>query len=466
MPRIGLFWRTFLMLAALIAASLAATLASVRLLDPAPPEQRLAWELATVLNLTRSALVSADAERRLMLLDELARDEGVRVIPLEPGDRIDALAAGSRLRAIEAPLRQLLGESTRVAARVNGIEGVWISFGIEGDAYWLILPRDRIERQFGPGIGLLGSIALALSVFGALVLSRLVNRPLAMLARAFGAVSRGEAPPVLPVQGPIEIAELNRRFNKMAADLAALERDRTLALAGISHDIRSPLARLRMEIELAGLDQAQHEAMVGDIARIDRIVGQFVHYARSAQASRAETIEVPALVETVTASYRSLAASDSLELSVDSGDARTWRGDPVDLARAIGNLIDNALRYGRSEDGVVRVRLSIRSKGTGIALELADSGPGVPAEQLERLLRPFERIDAERGDSGGAGLGLAIVERIALRYGGSLELASEPGKGLRARLELPALAASAPATAAEREQVRQGPRKPPPRKHP
>ncbi|MFP5406781.1 MAG: histidine kinase dimerization/phospho-acceptor domain-containing protein, partial [Gammaproteobacteria bacterium] len=279
-PRISLFWRTFLMLAALIVTSLALTLGIAHLLDPAPPEQRLAWELATVLNLTRSALVSADAQRRLDLLTELARDEGVRVLPLEPGDRIDASATGERLKAIEPQLRQLLGETTRVAGRVNGIDGVWISFGIDGDAYWLILPRARIERQFGPSLRLLGTIALSLSLLGALILSRLVNRPLAVLAGALGAISRGERPPALPENGPTEIAALNRRFNRMAVDLAALEQDRGIALAGISHDIRSPLARLRMEIELAPLAEDAREAMAGDIERIDRIVGQFVNYAR------------------------------------------------------------------------------------------------------------------------------------------------------------------------------------------
>jgi two-component system osmolarity sensor histidine kinase EnvZ len=441
MLRISLFWRTFLMLAALIAASLAATLASLKLLDPAPPEQQLAWELATVLNLTRSALVSADAGRRLALLDELAREEGVRVLPLEPGDRIDPSAAGPRLRAIEPRLRAVLGEPTQVAGRVNGLDGVWVSFGIAGDAYWLILPRERIERQFGPSVRLLGLIALLLSLLGALLLSRLVNRPLATLARAFGAVSRGEPPPSLPDAGPIEIAELNRRFNRMAADLAALERDRTIALAGISHDIRSPLARLRMEIEFAALDEVQREAMAGDIERIDRIVGQFVHYARIADPPRAETVDVAALIDALTAGYRADLDSGALTLSIETHPGLRWRGDPTDLARAIGNLIDNALRYGRSADGVAKVSIATRpaSAGDGLTIEVSDMGPGVPADALDRLLRPFERLDAERSDAGGAGLGLAIVERIARRYGGNLQLASENGKGLAASLMLPSL---------------------------
>ena len=442
MLRISLFWRTFLMLAALIVASLVATLGTARLLDPAPLEQRLAWELATVLNLTRSALISADAGRRLMLLDELAREEGVRVLPLEPGDRIDTSATGLRLRTIEPQLRQLLGEPTQVAGRVNDIDGVWISFGIDGDAYWLILPRSRIERQFGPSLHLLGAIALSLSLIGAVVLSRLVNRPLAALARALGAVSRGRQPPALPETGPTEIAALNRRFNRMSADLVALERDRTIALAGISHDIRSPLARLRMEIELAAIDEAQREAMAGDIERIDRIVGQFVEYARIGQAIRSETVDVPALIDASVGAYQSAEQAGTLLLSADPGNARVWQGDPTDLLRVIGNLIDNAMRYGRSADGVARVDLRASATDSGIAISVVDRGPGVPADQLKRLMRPFERLDSERSDAGGAGLGLAIVERIARRYGGQLALEAAPEGGLRARVELPALPAA------------------------
>ncbi len=150
-PRISLFWRTFLLLALLIGVSLGTTLGIAGLLDRAPPEQRLAWEIASVVNLTRSALVSAEPDRRLDLVEQLAHEEEVRVLPKEPEDRIDDDATGPRLRALQPRLRQLLGAGTHVAGRVNGIDGVWISFEIDGDDYWLILPRARVERQFGPG---------------------------------------------------------------------------------------------------------------------------------------------------------------------------------------------------------------------------------------------------------------------------------------------------------------------------
>lgn len=436
--RISLFWRTFLLLALLIGVSLGATVTIAGLLQRAPPEQRLAWELASVVNLTRSALISAEPDRRLALLDELAREEKVRVLPKEPDDAVDDGATGPRLRALQPRLRQLLGADTRVAGRVNGADAVWVSFDIDGDEYWLNLPRARVERQFDPGLGLLALVAAALALLGALVISRLVNRPLADLSRAIAALSRGEAPAPLADQGPSEIAAVNRRFNRLAGELAQLEQDRSLALAGISHDIRSPLARLRMEIELADVPAEQRASMAEDIERIDRIVGQFIQYARIAEPPRAERVDVVAVLASVGQAYRSAIESGQLVLTADAGDARHWFGDPTDLHRAVANLIDNSLRYGRAAPGEpARVELRASATPEGIAIELRDHGRGVPKNELDRLLQPFSRVDSARSERGGSGLGLAIVERLARRYGGGLRLVNAPGGGLGASLKLP-----------------------------
>ncbi len=437
-PRISLFWRTFLLLALLIGVSLGTTLGIAGLLDRAPPEQRLAWEIASVVNLTRSALVSAEPDRRLDLVEQLAHEEEVRVLPKEPEDRIDDDATGPRLRALQPRLRQLLGAGTHVAGRVNGIDGVWISFEIDGDDYWLILPRARVERQFGPGLGVLGLIAAGLALLGALLISRLVNRPLADLNRAIARLSRGGVPPRLAEDGPTEIAALNRRFNRLARDLARLDADRSLALAGISHDIRSPLARLRMEIELAELGAGQRDAMAEDIERIDRIVGQFVQYARIAEAPRTERVDVAAVLAGLGHDYRGAIEAGELSLTVDAGEAGHWVGDPTDLHRAVVNLVDNSMRYGRASSGApARVELSARRAADGLLVEVRDHGHGVPAADLERLLQPFTRMDQARGESGGSGLGLAIVERLARRYGGTLRLANLQAAGLCASLTLP-----------------------------
>ncbi len=441
--RISLFWRTFLLIAGLVVACLMAMLELIRTFDPAPAEQKLAWEVASIVNLTRSALVSSQTDRRIQLLAELAREEGVRVAPLEPGDRTESLEPVARAQALLGRLRGLLGPQTRVAARVNGEAGLWVSFEIDGDPYWLGLSARRFERQLGPPWWALAGLAALLGLLGALAVAAPLNKPLARLSRALGRVSRGDPAPPLPETGPTEIAALNRRFNRMVADLTELESDRAVALAGISHDIRTPLTRLRMEIELSQLPEPDKESMSEDITRIDAIVGKFMEYARSAagerQPGRIQSVVVGDVIDTLRAAYQGRMDSGELVLKVDADPQLRWRGDPLDLSRILSNLLENALRYGRTEDADrAEVDISVAREADTCGLIVSDRGPGVPREERQRLLRPFSRLDSARSERGGSGLGLAIVARLAQRYGGSCVLEDNPaGSGLRVRISLP-----------------------------
>ena len=441
MLRVSLFWRTFLLIAALVLFSLAASWQMVRAFDRTPPEQRLAWEIASVVNLTRSALVSSAGERRRALLDELARDEGVRVAVLEPGDRVEGLPPGGDAALLERRLRALLGSHTRVAGRVNGEPALWVSFDIDGDGYWLAAGLERWTRQAGPPWWLVGSLALAVSLVGGVLISRLVNRPLASLAHALGRVSSGAPAAALPEDGPSEIAEVNRRFNAMATDLAALEADRAVALAGISHDIRTPLTRLRMEIELSRVSDDEKESMGADIERIDEIVGKFVEYARAGAAdhggARIETVDVATLVGAVRDGYRARIDAGELRLTSDVQPGLQWQGDALEVARMLANLVENALRYGRHNDQPADVEIVAQRDGHVVTLDVRDRGPGVPESELQRLLRPFARLDDERSERGGSGLGLAIVQRLAQRYGGRCTLANRAQGGLSVQISLP-----------------------------
>ncbi|HMN82862.1 MAG TPA: ATP-binding protein [Burkholderiaceae bacterium] len=445
--RISLFLRTFLMIAPLVFGSVVAALQLVRVFDQSPPDRQLAWELASVINLTRSALVSSEGERRQALLIELARDEGVRVLPLEPGDRIEPLARVEPARAaladaVQARLRNAFDSPTQLAGRVNGEDGLWVSFDIDDDAYWLRLDRERFDRQEDPNWWLVFGVALGLSGIGALAISQLVNRPLARIAQAIEQLSRGGTPGALPQETTTEIAEVNRRFNRLAAELAAIDSDRAVGLAGISHDIRTPLARLRLEIELSALPEPDKASMAEDIERIDRIVGQFVEYGRVAAEpaqQRIEPVAVDEVVAGVAAGYHGRIDGGELKLvtRVDPPDAR-WRGNPLDLTRVLGNLIENALRYGTTPgQPFADVELRIARQRDRLLVAVADRGAGVPAEHRERLLRPFARLDTERTTQrGGSGLGLAIVARIARRYDGDCELSETPQGGLTVSLTL------------------------------
>ncbi len=425
--RISLFWRTFALLTTLVGASLATLLVLLKVADSAPPEQRLAWEVASIVNLTRSALVSSQPERRITLLRELANEEGIRVLPLEPSDRIELPGLTHRLALLTPRVQNLLGPQTLVSQRVNDQEGLWVSFSIDQDQYWVQMQRRRIDRHFGPDIWTIVALAAGLALVGALALSRTLNRPLADLAQAISQLRRGETPRRLRENLVSEIASVNRRFNAMAADIAELEHDRALTLAGISHDIRSPLARMRMEAELAPLEPEVRDSIIEDIERIDVIVGRFVDFARAGAGTSIQEVSIPEVLEQLSQVYRAQTQSGDLVLNTGSPPGTRWRGDRTDLERLLSNLIDNALRYGRTPPGrpgagVVRLSVDARRIAGGLRVVVRDQGSGVPAEQIARLLRPFARLDNARGVSEGAGLGLAIVDRIVRRYDGSFEL--------------------------------------------
>lgn len=441
--RLGLFWRTFLLIAGLVIACLGLMIALIRHLDPAPAEQTLAWEIASVVNLTRTGLISAQPERRPQLLAQLAREESLRVEPLEAADEVKPLRPPARAQALQQRLLQLLGPGTRLASAVNGEVGLWVSFDIDGDPYWLGLDAQRFQRQLRLPWWAMLALAGGLGLLGALAVTAPLTEPLNRLRQAVGRISQGETPPPLPEKGPAEIAELNRRFNRMSNDLAQLENDRTLALAGISHDIRTPLTRLRMEVELSGIDDEEKRSMSDDIERIDDIVGKFIEYARSGgsdrSALRIETVDLDAALQGVLAARQPMIESGELCVAVRISPDLRWQGDPLDLSRMLSNLIENAIRYGKT-DASGRTELSITAwrEGDACLLEVGDRGPGIPAVERARLLRPFARRDAERSERGGSGLGLAIVHRLASRYQGDCVLdAGEDGIGLRVRLRLP-----------------------------
>jgi two-component system osmolarity sensor histidine kinase EnvZ len=432
-----LFWRTFLLLLLLIVASLAAWLQSFRAFERTPRAEAIAQQVVSVAQLTRAALVYADPYVRRELLAELARNEGIRIFPLEKNDAVVPLPEQPLLRQAAGSISQRLGPGTQVVAAVNGVRGLWVSLSIDEDRYWLLIERDPAARSMGTQWIGWAVVALALSVLGAILITRVINRPLAQLSAAARALGRGTVPPPLPEAGPPELRTVNESFNRMVADLGKLDEDRAVLLAGISHDLRTPMTRLRLEIEMAPLQPPTREAMLGDIAQMDAIVGQFLDYARAAPPHSAELIDAGALVQAAVERARVQLTHDGAVHTLLAPDVRL-HGHRVELDRALDNLLVNAARYGRDPaNGRLDVTVSLTTDGQDAVIAVADRGPGVPAEQIDRLLRPFERGDRARGGDTGAGLGLPIVQRIARRHGGSLRLLANAPHGLRAELTLP-----------------------------
>lgn len=432
----GLFWRTFFLLAFLIAASMAAWVASFRVVERTPRGEQIAAQVVSIVTITRAALLHSAPMLRRELLFELASTQGIRVYPKEANDVVRPLPDNALIRLVEENVRLRLGESTEFAGAVNDIRGFWVSFYIEDDDYWLMLDRERVERVAGiQWVGWAG-VTLLLSLIGAVFISRLINQPLARLSAAARAVARGSRPAMLPERGPAEIREANQSFNQMVRDLQQVESDRAVILAGISHDLRTPIARMQLEVEMAGLSDEARQGMQSDLAQMEAIIAQFLDYARPADPGRHARFDLSALM------YRLARDAERLpHLSVRAqiADGLQATGNQTEIERLVSNLIENARRYGKQDDNdTVTLDISASRTDGQLLIEVADRGPGLPEEQIPHLLRPFTRMDTARSQANGAGLGLAIVDRVVHRHDGRLEIKNREGGGLAVRVWLKA----------------------------
>lgn len=416
--------------------SMAAWVGSFRMVERAPRAQQIAAQVVSVVTITRAALTHSAPDLRRELLFELASNEGIRIYPLEDTDLVQAPPSSGLMADVRMAVKSTLGADTRFASSVNGVAGFWVSFRIEDDAYWLMLDRERIGRN--SGLQWLGwaAVVLVLSLLGAVFISRLINQPLARLTAAARAIAKGQQPGTLPEKGPTEIEEANRSFNQMVDDLKRVETDRAVVLAGISHDLRTPLARMLLEVEMAaGLDDDARAGMQSDLGQMDAIIGQFLDYAKPADAGRFSPVDVSALLTDLAhngARLPDVRISSTIQPGLRSD------GNPTELKRVFDNLLENARRYGKNADSeVAAIDVRCQADGNQIVIEIADRGPGLPEAEMSRLIKPFARMDTARSQASGAGLGLAIVDRVVKRHGGSLRLRNAAGGGLIVQVTLP-----------------------------
>ncbi|ANN77008.1 ATP-binding protein [Bordetella flabilis] len=435
--RLGLFGRTFLLLAALMLVSLGAWLQVFFSMELGPRANQMAQRVITAVNITRTALVYSQSDERSKLLLDLATNEGIQVYPRELTDYAEPLPNDDYWQRVAQHIRSRFGPETQIAWGVNQVPGFWVSFQIDHDLYWLVFEREQIGLTGGIEWLGWGATALLLSLVGAAVSVGFVNRPLSRLARAAQVLSRGETPAALPENGPLEIRDLNASFNRMAKDIRQTEADRELMLAGISHDLRTPLARMRLEIEMSGVSEDARQAIDDDLAQIDHSIGQLMEYARPAGTLPQMATDVSGVLTELLDRERSHTASTGGEIEAFITPGLRARITALDLKRIVSNLLENARRYGRSGDGQAHLYMAVQSEGNIIAIEVSDRGPGIAADDVDRLLRPFSRGEAARTGVSGAGLGLAIVERLLKHVGGTLKMVPRAGGGLTARIELP-----------------------------
>ena len=439
-PR-SLLGRNLLLIAALVVLGQLLAVVLVRQLILQPRVAQVADGVARNVAALRAGLQALPAPQRAAFVEAFNR-QAAQWAPAPGG------AQAAARRALLSPLeRQFvqavarrLGEPQGTADAPAEREPLWRrdSSGVlalrvvhEGAAYWLHLPSVFPTREF-TGAWLLATLAsMLLALWGAWWLQRHINRPLVQVVGAARQLSQGRHPAALPEDGPDEIATVARSFNQMAHSLAVADQERALMLAGVSHDLRTPLTKLRLGVEIAGphLDAPLAASMARSIEEMDGIVGQFLDFARAGEAEDAVAASLNELAQAVAEAQADHGRALQLELAaLPDVPVR-----PQALRRAVDNLVENAWRHGTPP---VVLRTGAGDGDGEVWIEVADAGPGIALEALDRLRQPFARGGGPaRSGAPGAGLGLAIVERVARSHGGRLELHSAPG--LRARLVLP-----------------------------
>ena len=299
-----------------------------------------------------------------------------------------------------------------------------------GDGSLVAFRASAPERALPSLYGQIASVALLSGgvLLAALLVVRTLAAPLRMLVRATDAIGRGPAVQLDDARGPREIRRVARAFNAMQARIAKLLADRTAALAAVSHDLRTPIARMRLRAELTG-NREEAAAFERDLGEMEAMLDDLNAYLRGdTDPEKPRRTDVAAILQTL------------VDDATDAGRAATYAGPDhltanvraLALKRALSNIVNNALTYGERAD------VSLEVARDAILVSVADEGPGIPEAEQARVLEPFTRGDASRNRAkGGMGLGLAIARAAILREGGTLALANRAEGGLRVTIRLP-----------------------------
>ncbi len=396
-----------------------------------PMARRSAADLAGLMTLSAQTWGELPPVTRPAFEIELAHSHGLALRAEPPQDPQPPSWREPYLHFLVASLSARTGEPvTTSREEIQGDQWFWVSLPAGGRRLSVGFSHSRIGPR--PIHALLASLTggALLTLLAAWWLARRATRPLQRLQEAVTSLGRGQTPERLPETGPREIAALSRRFNEMAKQVDDLLAARTVLLAGVSHDLRTPLARLRLAVEMLVRKPSPELAaqVEADIEAMDRLIADVLTLARGFGHEAPQRVMLPGLLAdlvrtTPGAAERVQIEAVDVELDVPVGALR----------RILANLLENALRYGGGHPVTLRTEIADGVCRIGVL----DRGPGIPAAELEAVFRPFYRLEASRSVStGGSGLGLAIVRQLAAAQGWEVSLQARSGGGLAVWLQI------------------------------
>jgi len=429
-PR-SLFGRAALTIALTLVSFTIVSMAAVVYFIMLPMAKRSADDFAAEFVSAAHDLQHLPEERHEELMQELLDDHGLVVVSHQPG-LIEQEVSSPYLMFFRDSLTRAAGEELPMIASDSG-PLIWVDVPAHGRIHRIGFNRERLGTN--PPLAFMAIVGggAFLTLFASLLEVHRVVRPLDRLSRAVRKVSGGQQPQPVPEDGPEEIAELARTFNRMSSDIQEMAANRTVMIAGISHDLRTPLTRLGIAVEM--LDENSNPELVAGIQRdldaMNDLISQFLQFSKGIEDACPVQVDLWKVIESLADDIKRGGA----DLRLHRNDPPcVFFADPVALQRVVGNLIKNAAQYG----GGNPIDVELHCSDKNVSIEVSDRGPGIPEDEVEAVFHPFHRLQpAREKNTGGSGLGLAIARQLAVKHGWTIELLSRDGGGTVARLGLP-----------------------------
>ena len=429
-PR-SLLGRTAITIAITLLAFMAISMAAAVYFIYNPMAKRHAEDFAAIIVAAAHSLQDLPVEMHAELKNRLLADHGL-IIAEQPFESFETASHLTFYPFFHEALDEQAGEDLRIIEPANS-PIIWVDVPAHGKIYRLGFDRQRLGTNPPVVLILAIGVGVLLTLLVSVLEVRRVVRPLDRLSKAVKQLARGGHAPRVSEEGPDEIASLARTFNRMSSDLQQLSENRTVMIAGISHDLRTPLTRLALAVEM--LDEESNPELIARIRHnldtMNSLIRQFLQFSRGVEGELPVQLDLWQMIE-------SLAADQKLEGS----NLRLHRKDPpcvyfadaVALERVLSNLLKNAVQHGNGRP----VDVDLHCTEDEVTVEIADRGPGIPPEEVESVFRPFHRLSsANAKSSGGSGLGLAIVNQLALKHNWQIRLLPRDGGGTVAKLSLP-----------------------------
>ncbi|MGF1730722.1 two-component system sensor histidine kinase EnvZ [Photobacterium kasasachensis] len=430
------FTRTLILLAGLLIASQIFSYLAVLNYALLPSLQQfnriLAYEVRLMLRedveLADGKTFHLDPPVRRQLLEQL----GV-TLHLEDSPDLSEYEQATRIEYLSEEMTRELGAPTEVRL-VLGADSYVLWMRCDAmPGYFMRIPLSELqEDDFSPLFHY--SLIIAFMVIaGGWLFIRIQNRPLVALEQAALQVARGETPPHLPERGASEIRAVTKSFNRMSEGIKQLEDDRALLLAGVSHDLRTPLTRIRLATEMMSPEDGYlAESMIKDTEECNEIISQFMDYLKSTKQLEEEDLDLNLLLQEVAEAE----GGYECEIELEQGDIPgIVRANGVAIKRSVANLVVNAIRYG---NGWVKLSSGVTADRKTAWFCVEDDGPGIEPDQVAKMFQPLTRGDSARGsEAEGTGLGLAIVQRIIDQHEGTIMVTNRSAGGLKVQVSLP-----------------------------